>query len=100
MASPCSGNANVPLIIRALKESPRLAFSNADVGFASSAYLVGAVLGAIFFGWLADPGMAAPINYCPALRGFKVDCFSPSRIFAVEYLRFARHPVDHLFPRR
>src|SRR6266700_3059485 len=30
----------------ALKESPQLRFSNADVGFASSAYLVGAVLGA------------------------------------------------------
>ena len=31
----------------ALKESPRLHFSNADVGFASSAYLAGAVLGAL-----------------------------------------------------
>src|SRR6266511_2814205 len=38
----------------ALKESPQLRFSNADVGFASSAYLVGAVLGALFFGWLTD----------------------------------------------
>ncbi|HET9716041.1 MAG TPA: MFS transporter [Pseudolabrys sp.] len=38
----------------ALKESPVLHFSNADVGFASSAYLAGAVLGAIFFGWLTD----------------------------------------------
>src|SRR5207302_4745202 len=38
----------------ALKESPRLHFSNADVGLASSAYLVGAVLGALFFGWLTD----------------------------------------------
>ena len=38
----------------ALKESPRLAFSNADVGLASSAYLVGAVMGAVLFGWLAD----------------------------------------------
>src|SRR6476620_7643913 len=38
----------------ALKESPRLKFSNADVGFASSAYLAGAVLGALFFGWLTD----------------------------------------------
>src|SRR5215467_11775030 len=38
----------------ALKESPRLAFSNADVGLASSAYLAGAVLGALFFGWLTD----------------------------------------------
>ncbi len=38
----------------ALKQSPQLNFSNADVGFASSAYLAGAVLGALFFGWLTD----------------------------------------------
>src|SRR6266581_1427335 len=37
----------------ALKESPQLAFSNADVGFASSAYLAGAVLGGLFFITLA-----------------------------------------------
>src|SRR5499427_3836790 len=38
----------------ALKDSPRLHFSNTDIGLASSAYLAGAVLGAIFFGWLTD----------------------------------------------
>src|SRR3954463_10536883 len=38
----------------ALKESPVLQFSNADVGLAASAYLVGAVLGALGFGWLTD----------------------------------------------
>ena len=38
----------------ALKESPVLRFTNTDVGLASSAYLAGAVLGAIFFGWLTD----------------------------------------------
>ena len=38
----------------ALKESPQLQFSNADIGFASSAYLGGAVLGALLFGWLTD----------------------------------------------
>jgi MFS family permease len=38
----------------ALKDSPTLHFSNLDVGFVSSAYLVGAVLGAIGFGWLTD----------------------------------------------
>src|SRR5262245_47485346 len=38
----------------ALKESPQLGFSNADVGLVSSAYLAGAVLGALFFGWLTD----------------------------------------------
>src|SRR5216683_4033455 len=38
----------------ALKESPHLKFSNADVGLVSSAYLAGAVLGALFFGWLTD----------------------------------------------
>ena len=38
----------------ALKQSPTLHFSNLDVGLASSAYLAGAVLGALFFGWLTD----------------------------------------------
>ena len=38
----------------ALKQSPVLQFSNADIGLAGSAYLVGAVLGALFFGWLTD----------------------------------------------
>ena len=38
----------------ALKQSPTLAFSNTDIGLASSAYLAGAVLGAVFFGWLTD----------------------------------------------
>ena len=38
----------------ALKDSPRLHFSNTDIGFASSAYLAGAVLGSIVFGWLTD----------------------------------------------
>src|SRR5262245_3894322 len=38
----------------ALKASPVLQFSNADVGFAAAAYLAGAVLGALFFGWLTD----------------------------------------------
>jgi MFS family permease len=38
----------------ALKQSPVLGFSNFDVGFANSAYLAGAVLGALGFGWLAD----------------------------------------------
>ncbi len=38
----------------ALKESPTLRFSNFDIGFANSAYLAGAVLGALGFGWLTD----------------------------------------------
>ncbi|HEX2216508.1 MAG TPA: MFS transporter, partial [Xanthobacteraceae bacterium] len=38
----------------ALKASPVLQFSNIDVGIAGSAYLAGAVLGALFFGWLTD----------------------------------------------
>ncbi len=38
----------------ALKASPVLQFSNTDVGLAASAYLAGAVLGALFFGWLTD----------------------------------------------
>nr|WP_245259268.1 MFS transporter [Afipia clevelandensis] len=38
----------------ALKDSPVLRFSNTDIGIATSAYLAGAVLGAIGFGWLTD----------------------------------------------
>jgi MFS family permease len=38
----------------ALKESPTMRFSNFDVGLANSAYLAGAVLGALGFGWLTD----------------------------------------------
>ena len=38
----------------ALKTSPVLHFTNADVSLAASAYLGGAVLGALFFGWLTD----------------------------------------------
>jgi MFS family permease len=38
----------------ALKESPALRFSDAAAGFAGSAYLLGAVVGALFFGWLTD----------------------------------------------
>jgi MFS family permease len=38
----------------ALKASPVLQFSNTDIGLAGSAYLAGAVLGALFFGWLTD----------------------------------------------
>jgi len=38
----------------ALKESQALRFSDSAVGFAGSAYLSGAVVGALFFGWLTD----------------------------------------------
>lgn len=38
----------------ALKDSATLRFSNFDVGIANSAYLAGAVLGALGFGWLTD----------------------------------------------
>jgi MFS family permease len=44
----------VGAIAGALKESPALRFTNTDIGIASSAYLAGAVLGAVFFGWLTD----------------------------------------------
>jgi len=37
-----------------LREPATLALSNTDIGFASSAYVAGAVLGALFFGWLTD----------------------------------------------
>ncbi len=38
----------------ALKESPALKLTNAEVGIANSLYLAGAVVGALFFGWLTD----------------------------------------------
>jgi MFS family permease len=38
----------------ALKASPVLQFTNLDIGLANSAYLLGAVLGALGFGWLTD----------------------------------------------
>ena len=41
-------------IAGALKQSRALHFSDAEVGAAGSAYLVGAVVGALVFGWLTD----------------------------------------------
>ncbi|HET7403735.1 MAG TPA: MFS transporter [Usitatibacter sp.] len=38
----------------ALKASPALQLSDAEVGLCASAYLAGAVAGAFFFGWLTD----------------------------------------------
>ena len=38
----------------AFKASPVLRFSDSDVGLASSLYLLGAVSGALIFGWMAD----------------------------------------------
>jgi MFS family permease len=38
----------------ALKASPHLHFSDSDVGLASTFYLIGAVLGALVFGWMTD----------------------------------------------
>ena len=38
----------------ALRQSPVLQLSSTDIGFVGSAYLAGAVVGAIFFGWLTD----------------------------------------------
>jgi MFS family permease len=38
----------------ALEQSRTLQFTTFDIGLTGSAYLVGAVLGAIFFGWLTD----------------------------------------------
>ncbi len=38
----------------AIVKSPVLRMSASDIGFSASAYLVGAVLGALMFGWLTD----------------------------------------------
>src|SRR6476661_6944820 len=44
----------VGAVAGALQQSPRLHLTGSQVGLAGSAYLVGAVVGAIFFGWLTD----------------------------------------------
>lgn len=41
-------------IAPALEKSPVLRFTTTDVGYTASAYLLGAVLGSLFFGWLTD----------------------------------------------
>lgn len=38
----------------ALKASPALAMSTTEIGLAGATYIAGAVLGALFFGWLTD----------------------------------------------
>ncbi len=38
----------------AIADSPKLSLSGGQIGYAASAYLTGAVLGALFFGWLTD----------------------------------------------
>ena len=38
----------------AIRESPALRLTETQVGLTASAYLLGAVSGALFFGWLAD----------------------------------------------
>ncbi|HEX4892976.1 MAG TPA: MFS transporter [Hyphomicrobiaceae bacterium] len=44
----------VGAVAGALKQSPVLNLTNTEIGLVSSAYLAGAVCGAIFFGWLTD----------------------------------------------
>jgi MFS family permease len=41
-------------VASALKASPTLHFTNSEVGLTGSAYIAGAVLGALGFGWLTD----------------------------------------------
>jgi MFS family permease len=41
-------------VAAALQESPDLHLGSAEVGAAASAYLLGAISGALFFGWLTD----------------------------------------------
>ncbi len=41
-------------IIATIAQSPGMHFSDRDAGLTASAYLVGAVVGALFFGWLTD----------------------------------------------
>ncbi|HEV7122043.1 MAG TPA: MFS transporter [Rhodanobacter sp.] len=41
-------------VASALKDSPVLRLSNTEVGLIGATYIAGAVLGALYFGWLAD----------------------------------------------
>lgn len=38
----------------AIRDTPSMRMGAAEIGYAASAYLVGAVIGAVLFGWLAD----------------------------------------------
>src|ERR1700692_3153049 len=49
----------------ALKESPVLHFTNFDVGFSNSAYLAGAVLGALGFGWVTHRSGRKKLFFIP-----------------------------------
>ena len=91
----------------ALKESPALRFSDSEVGLAGSAYLLGAVVGALFFGWLTDRLGRKKLFFttivvylvATALTGLAWNGFS---FFAVPFLhrlrhrrRIFRHQFDH-----
>jgi hypothetical protein len=39
----------------AIEESPSLGMSSTEIGMTASAYVAGAVLGALLFGWLSSP---------------------------------------------
>jgi len=58
----------------ALKQSPMLHFSNADVGLAGSAYLTGAVLGAIFI-TLLPYGIDSLFDFLPRSWRFGATLF-------------------------
>lgn len=49
-----SGSDLAGSVAGALKASPALNLTNSDIGLAGAAYIAGAVLGALLFGWLAD----------------------------------------------
>ena len=48
----------------ALKQSPALHFTNVELGLANSAYLAGAVVGALGFGWLTDRAVVERCQLC------------------------------------
>src|ERR1700753_1447957 len=54
-------------IAGALIASPRLHFTAADVGVASSVYLLGAVIGALLFGWLNQRLSRRDLLFLPAV---------------------------------
>jgi MFS family permease len=89
----------------ALRDSPALRFSAADVGLANSAYLAGAVTGALFFGWLTDR-LGRKRHYCWPARGCcsSTACSTQRRRHCAgaspSSSRQPRHPSPAPFPGR
>ena len=75
----------------AIKESPSLRLTDTEVGITASAYLVGAVLGALFFGWLTDRLGRKRLFTITLLTYLLAGCAAPSRLGPDGRARVAGH---------